>query len=74
MPRNKLIEDLHGLRYDFLTESDPNAKAELEAKLLNYFQQLCEQFNCTAEQLQRLLQGDFRKWCQDEGLQPPPRH
>jgi uncharacterized membrane-anchored protein YhcB (DUF1043 family) len=68
--RPELISLLHGARYDLQCETDPQRQAQAKARLDSLLAQCADQFHTTTELLRDVLQDDYRKWQQDEGLKP----
>lgn len=68
--RPELIAQLHGAYLD--TKQQPE-NAHLQAHYEQLLGQGIEQYHCTREDLLKVLEYDYRKWLQDEGLKPHRR-
>lgn len=71
MPRPKIIEELYGARYDWLS-APLEEKATMKARYDELLSQAAKKYGCTEMALRLALRDDYHLWRRQQQLPKPP--
>lgn len=70
MARPELLARLHAAWYDTLMAAEDAPERLHEWRAVR--DECCREWNCSIEELQVAVRGDFSKWMREMGLPKPP--